>query len=51
MKKTGTNSGSREDIDRQPRPSEVFGRYFGPEHGVELSEPHRYGIQGTSEDP
>ena len=25
------------------KPSKVFNRYFGPEHGVELSQPKRYG--------
>ena len=35
----------------QPRPSEVFERHFGSEHGVDLPELHRYGIQDTSEDP
>ena len=41
----------REDTEDRPRPSEVFERHFGPEHGVELSEPHRYEIRDAPEDP
>ncbi len=26
----------REDVERHLRPSEVFKRHFGPEHGIEL---------------
>ncbi len=27
------------------KPSEAFKRYFGPEHGVELQSPERYGYR------
>ena len=29
--------------ERHAKPSEAFKRYFGPEHGVELPPPARYG--------
>ena len=32
----------REKSERSTKPSEVFKRYFGPEHGVELPPPERY---------
>ena len=30
---------------RHAKPSEAFKRYFGPEHGVELPPPVRYGYR------
>ncbi len=35
----------REDAVGATRPSEVFERYFGSEHGVELPEPSRHGYR------
>ena len=32
----------RDEARRRTRPSEVFRRYFGPNHGVELPPPERY---------
>ena len=32
----------REEVERRLRPSEVFKRHFGPEHGIELPPPKRY---------
>ena len=32
----------RARADRCETPSEVFRRYFGPEHGVEMPAPRRY---------
>ena len=33
----------RANNERRATPSEAFERYFGPEHGVELLLPERYG--------
>jgi len=33
----------REKAGRRLKPSEAFRRHFGPEHGVELPPPVRYG--------
>ncbi|WP_420632873.1 hypothetical protein [Candidatus Palauibacter sp.] len=38
----------RETAERRPRPSEVFERYFGPEHGVELPARARGGYRPVS---
>ncbi len=35
----------RERAERRTRPSEVFERFFGPEHGVDLPPPARYGYR------
>ena len=35
----------RERAERHTRPSEVFERFFGPEHGVDLPPPARYGYR------
>ena len=35
----------RERAERRTRPSEVFERFFGPEHGVDLPLPDRYGYR------
>ena len=35
----------RERSERDSKPSEAFERYFGPEHGVELPSPARYGYR------
>ncbi len=35
----------REKTESRAKPSEVFKRYFGPEHGVELPPPVRYGYR------
>ena len=35
----------RERTERPEKPSEAFRRYFGPEHGVELPPPARYGYR------
>ena len=35
----------RERAERRTRPSEVFQRFFGPEHGVDLPPPGRYGYR------
>ena len=35
----------RERARQEAMPSEVFKRYFGPEHGVELSLRDRYGYR------
>ena len=35
----------REALRRRMRPSEAFGRYFGPEHGVELPLRGCYGYR------
>ena len=35
----------RGKAERGAKPSEVFKRYFGPEHGVELPPPRRYGYR------
>ena len=35
----------RERSERDAKPSETFKRYFGPEHGVELPPPARYGYR------
>lgn len=35
----------RERAERRIKPSEVFKRYFGPEHGIELPPPGRYGYR------
>ena len=32
----------REQSRRRPKPSEAFGRYFGPDNGIELPPPPRY---------
>ena len=32
----------REQSRRRPKPSEAFGRYFGPENGIELPPLPRY---------
>ena len=34
----------RAKAEHHATPSEAFRRYFGPEHGVELPEPGRYGV-------
>ena len=35
----------RAKAERSTKPSEVFRRYFGPEHGVELPPRPRYGYR------
>ena len=35
----------RERSERHAKPSETFKRYFGPEHGIELPPPPRYGYR------
>lgn len=35
----------RGKAERGAKPSEVFKRYFGPEHGVELPPPRRHGYR------
>ena len=35
----------RERAERRAKPSEAFRRYFGPESGVELPPPARYGYR------
>lgn len=35
----------RERAERRTKPSEVFKRFFGPEHGVDLPPPARYGYR------
>ena len=35
----------RERSERDAKPSEAFERYLGPEHGVELPPPARYGYR------
>ena len=35
----------RGKAERGAKPSEVFKRYFGPEHGVELPSPRRHGYR------
>ena len=32
----------RKEVERRRKPSEVFKRHFGPEHGIELSPRKRY---------
>ena len=34
-----------DEAERLVKPSEVFKRYFGPEHGVELPPRNRYGYR------
>ncbi len=34
-----------DEAERRAKPSEVFKRYFGPEHGVELPPRVRYGYR------
>ena len=36
---------SREKSERISQPSEVFRRYFGPEHGIDLPLNERFGYQ------
>ncbi len=38
----------REKNERRPKPSEVFARHFGPEHGVELPSSERFGYRPVS---
>ena len=33
------------ETESRAKPSEVFKRFFGPEHGVELPPPVRYGYR------
>ncbi len=35
----------RERAERRTKPSEVFKRYFGPEDGIDLPPPDRYGYK------
>ncbi len=35
----------REKSENRAKPSEIFKRYFGPEHGVELPPRARYGYR------
>ncbi len=35
----------RERAERRTKPSEVFKRFFGPEHGIDLPPPDRYGYR------
>lgn len=37
--------------ERRRKPSEVFKRHFGPEHGVELPPPSRHGYRPVSFGP
>lgn len=37
----------REKSERRETPSQAFGRYFGPEHGIELPLTQRYGYKPT----
>ena len=32
----------RKKSERRTKPSDVFKRYFGPQHGIELPPPERY---------
>ena len=36
---------NREKAESRTKPSEAFKRYFGPEHGVDLPPPGRYGYR------
>ena len=38
----------RVDSERRAKPSEAFQQYFGPEHGIELTLPERYGYRTVS---
>ena len=38
----------RDNSERRAKPSEAFERIFGPEHGVELLLPERYGYRPVS---
>lgn len=38
----------RAKTERRAKPSEVFARHFGAEHGVELPPPSRYGYRPVS---
>ena len=38
----------RVNSERRAKPSETFQRYFGTEHGVELSLPKRHGYRSVS---
>lgn len=38
----------RVNSERRAKPAEAFKRYFGPEHGVELPLPERYGYRSVS---
>lgn len=35
----------REKTERRTRPSELFKRFFGPDHGIDLPTPDRYGYR------
>ena len=35
----------RERAELRTKPSQVFRRYFGPEHGIDLPPPGRYGYR------
>lgn len=44
---------ARERAERRTKPSEVFKRFFGPEHGIDLPPPDRYGyrpVESAGED-
>ena len=34
-----------DEVEPREKPSEIFRRYFGPEHGVALPPPVRYGYR------
>ena len=36
---------NREKVEGRTKPSEAFKRYFGPEHGIDLPAPGRYGYR------
>lgn len=35
----------REKTERRTKPSELFKRFFGPDHGIDLPPPDRYGYR------
>lgn len=44
---------ARERAERRTKPSEVFKRFFGPENGIDLPPPDRYGyrpVESADED-
>lgn len=38
----------RVNSEHRAKPSEAFQRYFGPDHGIELTLPERYGYRPVS---
>ena len=39
---------NREKSERHTKPSEIFRRYFGPEHGIDLPLDERFGYKPVS---